>query len=136
MSSLIGIWLYTSLIYQGQPIPRPNPALQIYYTFESHEINEIFYYRTGEEGFCKRKAKYQIKDNEIEQTVISVDENNAGYCGQDTDMQVGFTSRTKFEIIDDALLLHLPLGEETLIYVWKKSETRSIEQSIEQNTEK
>lgn len=122
MNSLIGIWLYTSLIYQGHPIPRPNPALQMYYTFESNNVNEIFYYRTDEKGFCKRKAKYQIDNNEILQTVISVDENNADFCAQDTDMQIGNTSKTRFETTDNTLMLYLPLGEETIIYVWKRAE--------------
>lgn len=120
MNSLIGIWIFTSIIYQGHPISRPNPALQIYYTFESNNINEIFYYRTDENGFCKRRAKYQIENNEIQQTVISVDENNADFCAQDTDMQVGNTSKTKFDVIDNSLRLYLPLGEETIIYVWDK----------------
>lgn len=122
MNSLIGIWMYASLIYQGHPISRPDPSLQMYYTFESESINEIFYYRSGEKGFCKRKAKYTILKDEILQTVISVDENNADFCAQDTDMQIGNVSSAKFEIENNSLMLHLPLGDETIIYVWKKLE--------------
>lgn len=121
MNSLIGIWLYASLVYQGQPVNRPDPALQMYFTFESNSTNEIFYYRKGETGFCKRKASYQIEQDEIVQTVISVDEGNADFCGQDSDIQLGQTSRTKFQIVDDALWLYLPLGDETLIYVWSRT---------------
>lgn len=120
MNSLIGIWLYASLIYQGQPIARPNPELKMYYTFESESINEIFYYRESEKGTCKRKAEYKIVDSEIQQTVISADPNNADICSQDTDMQVGKFSKTKFEVVGNKMYLHLPLGNESIIYVWDK----------------
>lgn len=120
MNSLLGIWVYVSLIYQGQPIPRPNPDLKIYYNFETEHINEIFYYRNNEKGFCKRKAEYQVVESEIQQTVISVDAGNADSCSQDTDMQIGNFSRTKFEVNGNKMYLYLPLGEESLIYVWEK----------------
>jgi hypothetical protein len=121
VSSIIGIWLYASLIYQGHPVARPDPALQMYFTFESDSVNEIFYYRTGETGFCKRRASYRVEQDEIIQTVISVDENNADFCGQDSDMQLGQTSKVKYQIVDNDLWLYLPLGDETLIYVWSRS---------------
>lgn len=120
MNSLIGLWLYTSLIYQGQPLARPNPELKIYYSFENESVNEIFYFRENETGTCRRKAEYEIVDAEIRQKVTIVDPANAEICAQDTDMQLGNYSATKFEVIDDKLYLHLPLGEETLIYVWEK----------------
>lgn len=120
MNSLIGLWLYTSLIYQGQPMDRPNLALKMYYSFESESVNEIFYYRDNEPGSCRRKAEYQIVDSEIRQKVTTVDAANADSCGQDTDMQLGNYSATKFEIIGNKLYLHLPLGEEILTYVWEK----------------
>lgn len=121
MNSLVGIWVYAALIYQGKPIPPPNPDLKIYYSFETEQTNEIFYYRNNEKGFCKRKAEYKIVGSEIQQTVISTDEGNADFCSQDTDMQIGNFSKTKFEVIDNKLYLHLPLGEETLTYIWEKA---------------
>lgn len=121
MNSLIGLWLYTSLIYQGQPIARPNPELKMYYSFESESVNEIFYYREGEEGSCRRKAEYEVVNSEIRQKVIAVDPANAGVCAQDTDMQLGYYSVTKFEVIGNKMYLHLPLGEEILTYVWDKA---------------
>lgn len=120
MSSLIGLWLYTSLIYQGQPLARPNPELQMYYSFENESVNEIFYYRKGEAGSCRRKAEYEVVNSEIRQKVTVVDASNADVCAQDTDMQQDSYSITKFEIIGNKLYLHLPLGEETLTYVWEK----------------
>lgn len=120
MNSLIGIWMYASLIYQGQPIPRPNEALKMYFTFENNYTNEIFYYRENERGFCRRKANYKLENGMLHQTITSVDENNADFCSQDSDMQMGASSTVKYEVIDGKFHLYLPLGEETLIYVWEK----------------
>lgn len=120
MNSLIGIWLYSSLIYQGQPLARPNPELKMYYSFENESVNEIFYFRNGEKGFCKRRASYRVVDSQIEQTVTATDPGNADFCSQDTDMQPGNFSKTRFEISGNRLYLHLPLGDESLTYVWEK----------------
>jgi hypothetical protein len=112
--------MFASLIYQGQPIPRPNQELKMYFTFENENQNEIFYFRTGEKGFCRRKASYSIEHNRLIQKVISVDGNNADFCSQDSDMQIGNESISIFEVKDDVLYLDLPLGEDTITYVWEK----------------
>jgi hypothetical protein len=120
MNPLIGLWFYVSLIYQGLPMDKPNPDLIISVNFINDTTNEIFYYRENEPGFCKRTASYIVGDGILRQEVISVDENNASFCSQDTDMQLGNISNTPFEIKDEQLLLTLPLGEENIIFVWKK----------------
>lgn len=121
MNSLIGIWMFVSVIYQGQLLPRPNPDLVIYYNFETENINEVFYFRKNERGTCRRKAEYQLKDSYLEQKVISTDPANAEFCSQDTDMQMGNFSRTKYEIKDGKLYLYLPLGEDGIVYIWEKT---------------
>ncbi len=120
MNSLIGMWMFTSLIYQGQPMPRPNQSLEIYLMFETADTNEILYFRNDEKGFCRRKAKYEVNNNEIRQTVVSIDEGNADFCSQDTDMQIGNVSVTKFELSNGELKLYLPLGDDVIVYVWEK----------------
>jgi hypothetical protein len=120
MNSLIGVWLYASLIYQGVPMNKPNPDLIMSISFISDTTNEIYYYRKNEAGFCKRTASYIVADGILRQEVIAVDENNASFCSQDTDMQLGNISNTPYEIKDQKLLLTLPLGEENLIFVWEK----------------
>lgn len=101
-------------------MPRPSEELQMFFTFENDSTNEIFYYRTNQNGSCKRQARYSIRDNILVQKVIAVDENNADFCGQDPDMQLGFESETPIDIVDGQLQLTLPLGEETLTYVWQR----------------
>jgi hypothetical protein len=120
MNSLIGAWLYASLIYQGVPMNKPNPDLIMSISFINDTTNEIYYYRKNETGFCKRTASYFVADGILRQEVIAVDENNASFCSQDTDMQLGSISNTPYEIKNDQLLLTLPLGEENLIFVWQK----------------
>ena len=120
MNSLIGIWLYTSLIYQGQPIARPDPSLKMYYSFNSSTENEIYYSHTSEIGFCHRKANYSLENGNIVQKIVSVDEHNADFCGGDPDMQLGGESKTEYEVDGNILYLHLQMGEETITYVWTK----------------
>jgi hypothetical protein len=120
MTELIGVWLYASLIYQGTAISKPNPDLMMNISFLNASTNEIFYYRKNEPGFCKRTATYSIADGILQQVVIAVDDNNANFCSQDTDMQIGNISNTPYEIKGEQLLLSLPLGEENLIFVWEK----------------
>lgn len=98
----------------------PNPDLKITFSFESSDRNELFYHRLGERGFCRRWAKYEIQDGLLKQTITEVDAENNSSCGQDTDMQLGRSSATPFEIHGDRLHLRLPLGEDELIYVFER----------------
>lgn len=120
LDSLLGIWMFTGLIFQGTPIDKPNPELVIYYNFYSESENSILYYRRGQNGFCERKAYYSVKQNQIIQKVYATDPDNIDSCDQDPDMQINRLSFTKFEIKDGQLLLHLPLGEDQLTYVWSR----------------
>ncbi len=120
MNILIGMWLYTSLIYNHNPIPRPDNDLQMYFTFVSESENEIFYYRKSQPGFCKRLASYRIEQNYLIQKITATDSKNADFCADDPDMQLGRESKTEFSVNDQTLLLHLPLGDEILTFVWTK----------------
>ena len=120
MSSLIGLWLFTSVFYQGQLIDPPNPNLKMYYTFQNEYQNEIYYYRTDETGFCRRWANYEINNSFLNQTIQKTDPDNNSNCGTDTDMQLGSTSAVHFEIIDEKLHLFLPFGDEEIQYIFDK----------------
>ncbi len=120
MNSIIGVWLFTSIFYQGQLIDPPNPKLKIYYTFQNEFENEIYYYRTDETGFCRRWANYEINNNTLTQTIQKTDQENNSNCGSDPDMQLGNTSTTHVEIRDGKLHLYLPLGEEEIQYIFDK----------------
>ena len=121
MNSLIGIWFFTALIYNGQLSPRPNENLQLYYIFNNQAQNEIYYYRTGESGFCRRTATYSADQNYIEQKITNVDPQNMTECSQDPDMQQGAVSQVEYKIENDQLYIYLPLGDDELIYVFSKN---------------
>jgi hypothetical protein len=122
MEHLIGIWIYTSLIYQGMPYPRPDANLQMQFVFNSESENQIHYFRKNEPGHCERTAKYVFKDNKLYQKVISVDPSNSPECADDPDMQIGRESESDLEVYENCMYLTLPLGEETLTYVWQKAD--------------
>lgn len=119
-SQLIGMWFYSGLIYNGQPIPKPNPDLIIYYEFKSAGDNNLLYFRQGQSGQCQRQAEYRVEDNQIVQTITKVDESNSADCSADTDMQVGNKSIVPFRVQNDQLFLTVSLGEDELIYVWDR----------------
>ncbi|MGZ3725911.1 MAG: hypothetical protein ACXWQQ_08920 [Pseudobdellovibrio sp.] len=120
MNSLLGIWLYTSLIYQGHPIDRPDPSLQMYFIFNNANENELYYYHTSENGSCRRKASYVLENGKLMQKITFVEESNANFCNDDPDMQLGRESVSELQIDGDHLYLKLPLGDETITYVWTK----------------
>lgn len=121
MEQLIGIWLYTFLIYRGSPIPPLDENLQMYFIFNSETENQLFYYRTGIEGQCRRTATYSFRENKLYQKVLSADPSNAPSCAEDPDMQPGRETVSDLEVTENCMYLKLPLGDETLTYVWQKS---------------
>jgi hypothetical protein len=116
--TIFGMWLFTSLIYQGSSMPLPNPNLKIYYEFLDTGINTLRYHREGEMGFCERRAAYEFSGHELAQQVIWVNPQNAPWCGQDTDMQLGNRSWSKAWLENRQFHLTIPMGEEEIIYVW------------------
>ncbi len=114
--SLLGSWIFFGLIYQGHLMDPPNPLLRIELTFKSETQNELFYYREDQSGLCRRVANYEVVNQKLIQTVISVDPDNADFCGSDTDMQIGNQSQVPISVHPEELQLTLPLGEEELIY--------------------
>lgn len=121
--TLIGLWLFTGLIYQGQQMPLPNPQLKIYYEFQDTGTNSLRYFRDGEEGFCERRAAYEYSGEDLVQQVVWVNPQNALWCNQDTDMQLGNKSWSKAWIDNGHFHLTVPVGEENIIYVWSRVPT-------------
>lgn len=122
LNALIGVWLFTGLIFQGQDMPLPNPDLQIHYQFEEGGTNVLSYHRIGEQGFCERRAIYEFDGNTLIQQVTWLNPNNAPWCAQDPDMQIGYKSWSKAWLRDGKFHLAVMMGEDNLIYVWDRSE--------------
>lgn len=127
MNALLGLWLFTSIIYNGQTQPRPNPNLIMTLNFVSESQNILKYSRENEPGFCERTAEYVWNDGLLIQKVIAVHPENASFCLQDPDMVLGTESATPLEQTSDALLMTLGLGDETLTYIWTRTKGSSDE---------
>jgi hypothetical protein len=115
---LIGLWLFTSVFYQGHELPPPNPTLHIQYEFADTGVNTLRYYREGENGFCERRALYEYASENLLQEVVWVNPENASWCDQDSDMRLGQRTRNRAWIEDGRFKLEMNLGEETITYIW------------------
>ncbi|QDK46723.1 hypothetical protein DOM22_16960 [Bdellovibrio sp. ZAP7] len=118
--SLLGLWIFSSLIYQGQEVPRPNPALQIEYEFSSDGTNSLRYHRDGEPGFCERRALYQFSEETLMQEVVWINPSNADWCTQDSDMQLGRKTRSHIWFKNGRLFLDIEMGDEIISYIWER----------------
>lgn len=118
-TSLLGIWLFTSLIYHGSPMPKPNPNLVMTINFISDSENILRYARIGEAGFCERKALYVYDGKHLQQQVTWVNPQNNDSCNQDLDMQLNRYTNTDVQLNNNNLLMTLGLGDEVLTFVWE-----------------
>ncbi|KYG65711.1 hypothetical protein AZI86_01140 [Bdellovibrio bacteriovorus] len=117
MNSLIGLWLFTSIIYHDTPAPRPNPDLMMTFKFSESE-SVLHYYRKNQPGFCERTATYTYDGQTLHQTITAVHEGNADFCDKDPDMQMGAVSETPVVLKDGKIHMQLKLGEEDITYIW------------------
>lgn len=118
---LQGEWKYEELIYRGSRIPRPDPSLNLTWTFFSNQTERLYWDR-GSHSFCERFARFNYDDGMLSEKVFAVNPDNASDCQKDPDMQIGRQSQSQLDIKSSELQLHLPLGDEEIIYVLKKVE--------------
>lgn len=118
--SIIGVWLFSGLLYQGQTLPLPNPDLKLYFEFDASGSDILHYRRVGEVGQCRRKASYRFSGNELYQKIVWVDPENAVWCSQDPDMQMGRESVTPAWLDADHLYLRFQMGDQDIVYVMDK----------------
>ena len=122
--SLIGLWIFAGMIYQGHQLPPPNPNLIMSYDFLPDGQNKLSYHRLNEKGSCQRTANYLHDEvsKTLYQKVVQVDPNNASWCSDDLDMRDGTETWNKAWVENETLHLMLNLGEESLTYLWKKKD--------------
>ncbi|MFN7729742.1 MAG: hypothetical protein ACK5P7_11350 [Bdellovibrio sp.] len=119
-AAIFGTWEFTSIRYQGQVRPRPNPDLVLRFEFFGDGTNRLHWTRIGERGFCERKARFTVQNGLLIQEVFWVNPNNGADCGRDPDMQMGSKSQTPLHLTQDTLETELNLGDETLTYIWTR----------------
>jgi hypothetical protein len=49
-----------------------------------------------------------------------VNPENAPFCPSDVDMTLGHVSNSKVDISQDEMRMVLDLGDDTIIYIWKR----------------
>lgn len=116
--SLFGVWQFTAIRYQGTEMPPPNPNLVIIYQFDDDGHNRLFWARKDEKGFCERRGLYVATQSEFLDYITWVNPKNRGDCGQDPDMHLGRLVKNTYRVADGRFELDLPLGDETLTYIW------------------
>lgn len=119
---LAGTWFYYEKIYDGNIIPEPADAdLRLYFEFDGKGNDHLYWgYTDDPTQFCSRKGNYTWDGKTLQDHIIWVDPNNGGNCGRDPDMQLGRTSIAPLVLANGDLQLTVDLGDDTLIYVWKK----------------
>jgi len=116
---LAGIWKLDSIIYRNQPMPLPNPDLELYFKFFENGESWLRWSRKNEVGFCERKADYLTFDHLLYQKTIWLNPHNASSCGNDPEMRMSSETYTDFKIYRGQLYLNLDLSDEKIVYVFK-----------------
>jgi hypothetical protein len=116
-ADLYKTWKFTEMIYHGERIPRPNPELNLTWTFFSNGTSRLYWDRGDETIFCERFAHYTYVDSKLTETNFAVNPNNAYDCKKDPDMQLGSSATTPLTFSNGELHLHLDMSGEELIYV-------------------
>jgi hypothetical protein len=116
-----GHWQYYLKIFKGNEMPEPPEAtLRLHFEFYPDGTNRLYWWHEGEDDLCSRTGRYRLEKGILIDEVIAVDPKNHGNCSRDPDMQLGKISRTPYELKKNQLILHLPFGDDTLLYVWKR----------------
>lgn len=122
-SEIEGRWIFHKMIYRGGEHPPLNPDLVILFEFRSDGTDRLFWTRLNQPGgFCERLAYYSYSAPFLSEEVYWANPENARECARDPDMIPGKQGTSRLEREGEELFLHLGLGDEPLIYVWRRCE--------------
>jgi hypothetical protein len=119
---LSGQWQYYKTLYNGEEMPPRDPRLQLIFEFKDNGEDRLYWTYDEGQTFCERRGKYEFSENILKDEVVWVNPDNAPECGADPDMQQGRTTSSPASIVDNELQIEIPLGSESIIYVWKRIE--------------
>lgn len=119
---LHGEWQYYKYIYRGKiQFPRDKDT-KLNYIFDENGRSTLVWKNEVDKVYCERRGLYFVNGDIIKDEVVWVNPKNTLGCGSDPDMRIGNRSYTKYRIQNGELELDLPLADEFLTYVFKKSE--------------
>ena len=113
---ILGRWLYTGFIYDGQEYAPLDPDLVLYFDFYPDGLSTLQWSWSNTTAFCSRQALYAQGKDIIEQWVVWVNPENSPRCQGDPDMKIGTRSQTKYFIKENQLYLELNLDGKPLYY--------------------
>lgn len=116
---LIGKWQAVGYIYQDTFIQPPDPQLTLIFEFFEDGTNRLFWQMKNETSFCERKGEWKVVKGILHETIVWVNPNNGMGCSGDPDMEIGRENQAPFWRQDTQLFVEIPLGDETLVYVWE-----------------
>lgn len=116
-----GRWQFYKKIWDGIEMPEPPAAtLRLFFEFSENKESRLYWWHEGEGDWCERKGEYSLQEGQLVDTITWVNPKNSRFCSNDPDMQLGRITRTPVSINNGDLWLHLHLGDDPLIFVWKK----------------
>lgn len=119
----MGKWHFIGFIYHGQFRLPLTPNLFLTFTFQNDGTSILFWNRTGEPGFCERKGRFSIEQENLVDEVVWVNPKNSIDCGQDPDMQMGKKSTNAISLKEEKFHLEIGLAGEPFTYVFERLET-------------
>jgi hypothetical protein len=119
---LVGTWRYYKKIYAGQVIPElPDATLRLFFSFYADGTDRLIWTHENQWDWCERSGVYSVEKNFLLDEVTWVNPRNSRECARDPDMQPGRKAITPISISAEGdLEIHLFIGDEPLIMVWKK----------------
>lgn len=121
-SLLLGIWLFTGIVYRGEQQPRPNPNLQLQMMFLNEKQVKVHYSYLGESGFCESISDYDYNAEKslLHTKVTWLNPENSSMCTQDPDMRMNAESYSEAKVDTDKFYLKLQLGDEDVVLIWDR----------------
>ncbi|MGE0171050.1 hypothetical protein [Nocardioides sp.] len=122
ITEIVGHWAYDGFFYEGQRYPKPNPDLNLIFTFNRDGSHRLFWERRNEGVFCERKGEYVLANAHLTQRVTWVNPENHFSCAQDPDMHMGREVTNKIDVRTSPsgqkeLGIHLDLDGKPFIYI-------------------
>jgi len=122
-SPIVGHWFYYKKIFRQIEMPEPPGAtLRLHFEFHEDGTSRLYWWREGESDWCERLGQYKLVGSILEDKITWVNPRNTRDCDRDPDMQLGRVTRTPVSFEGGDFHLHLHLGDDPLVYVWKKVE--------------
>lgn len=120
-NSLVGRWGYFMKVYEGVEMPEgPDATLRLRFEFTADGESHLYWWHVGEGDHCARRGRYRVENDVLVDEIVWVDPKNNYACAQDPDMQLGRVTRTPISFDRGNLVTHLHLGDDDLLYVWKR----------------